>query len=148
MPPRCFCRQRGFTRTADANPHMTILGAIIAGGKSSRMGQDKALMDFHGRPLISAVAERIRPQVDWLIFNANGDAARFANLGCEVVPDRYDTGTPLSGLHAALSFGAEQGFDAVLTVPCDTPFLPDGSGGAAETRFPGHRGIRRGRSII
>jgi molybdenum cofactor guanylyltransferase len=103
---------------------MQILGAIIAGGKSSRMGQDKALMDFNGRPLISAVAERIRPQVDWLIFNANGDATRFQTLGCEVVSDRYDTHTPLSGLHAALGFAKEQGFDAVLTVPCDTPFLP------------------------
>jgi len=103
---------------------MQILGVIIAGGKSSRMGQDKALMDFHGKKLISVVAERIRPQVDWLVFNANGDATRFQTLGCEVVPDRYDAGTPLSGLHAALSFGAEEGFDAVLTVPCDTPFLP------------------------
>ena len=103
---------------------MQILGAIIAGGKSSRMGRDKALMDFQGRPLISVVAERLRPQVDWLVFNANGDATRFAHLGCEVVPDRYDMHTPLAGLHAALTFGAEQGFDAVLTAPCDTPFLP------------------------
>jgi molybdenum cofactor guanylyltransferase len=103
---------------------MQILGAIIAGGKSSRMGQEKALLDFHGKPLISVVAERIRPQVDWLVFNANGDTTRFQTLGCEVVSDRYDTGTPLSGLHASLSFAAEQGFDAVLTTPCDTPFLP------------------------
>lgn len=103
---------------------MQILGVIIAGGKSSRMGQDKALLDFRGQPLINVVAERIRPQVDWLIVNANGDATRFSNLGCEVVSDRYETHTPLSGLHAALHFAGEQGFDAALTVPCDTPFLP------------------------
>jgi molybdenum cofactor guanylyltransferase len=81
-------------------------------------------MDFHGRPLILEVAARLNPQVDGLIVNANGDAARFRDLGFAVVPDRYDIGTPLAGMHAALSYGSEQGFDAVLTAPCDTPFLP------------------------
>ncbi|MBG1233716.1 molybdenum cofactor guanylyltransferase [Aestuariivirga litoralis] len=103
---------------------MKILGAIIAGGKSSRMGQEKALMEFRGRPLIAEVAARLGAQVDALVINANGDATRFQTLGLDVVPDRYETHSPLAGLHAALSCGAEQGFDAVLTVPCDGPFLP------------------------
>ncbi len=50
---------------------MRVLGAIIAGGKSSRMGQDKALMVWRGKALIERVIERLEPQVDELVINAN-----------------------------------------------------------------------------
>jgi molybdenum cofactor guanylyltransferase len=100
---------------------MRVLGCIIAGGKSSRMGQDKALMPWRGQRLIDHVAGRLRGQVDYFVINANKDQASF---GDEVISDRLETGTPLAGLHAALSHAREQGFDAVLSVPCDTPLLP------------------------
>jgi molybdopterin-guanine dinucleotide biosynthesis protein A len=67
---------------------MKILGAIIAGGKSSRMGQDKALMPFCGKPLIAHVVLRLGPQVDALVINANSSPLSRR----EKVADRPDEG--------------------------------------------------------
>ncbi|MEO9168496.1 MAG: molybdenum cofactor guanylyltransferase [Aestuariivirga sp.] len=100
---------------------MKVLGAIIAGGKSSRMGQDKAFIEWRGKNLLTHVIERLSPQVDVLIINSNADPARFA---LPVMADQIETGTPVAGLHAALTYASEHGFDAVLTSPCDTPLLP------------------------
>ena len=105
---------------------MKILGAIIAGGKSGRMGgQEKAFLELGGRTLISHIVQRLRPQVDQIIINANGDAARFHTMGLHVVADQIESGgTPLAGLEAVLSHAAARGFDALISVPSDTPFLP------------------------
>jgi molybdenum cofactor guanylyltransferase len=102
---------------------MRILGAIIAGGKSTRMGGcEKSFLDLEGATLLDRTVSRLRFQVNEIVVNANGEAARFA---LPVVPDVLaDVGTPLAGLHAALAHGAEQGFHAVVTVPSDAPFLP------------------------
>ena len=100
---------------------MKVLGCIIAGGKSSRMGQEKAFIQWRGIALIDHVIARLQPQVNELIINANGDASRFA---LKVVADQIELGTPLAGLHAALTYADENGFDAVLSTPCDTPLLP------------------------
>lgn len=104
---------------------MRVLGAVIAGGRSRRMGgQEKSFLPLGGVPLLERVISRIAPQVEDVIINANGDASRFARFGRSVVPDVLTTGTPLAGLHAALRHGQRLGFDAVLTVPSDAPFLP------------------------
>lgn len=106
---------------------MKIAAVIIAGGTSSRMGgREKAFLDLGGIPLLQHVIERIRPQVEAIVINANGDLTRFSQFGRPVVADEFtDVTTPLSGLHAALRFAVANGFDAVLSVPSDTPFLPD-----------------------
>ena len=62
-------------------------GVVLAGGRSTRMGVDKALAPLAGRPLVAHVAARFAPQVDALFLNANGDAARFASLRCAIVAD-------------------------------------------------------------
>lgn len=105
---------------------MKILGAIIAGGRSSRMGgREKAFLELDGVALIERVSSRIGFQVHEVVINANGDPSRFARLECVVIADLLeDVTTPLAGLHAALAFGADDGFDAVLTVPSDCPLLP------------------------
>lgn len=104
---------------------MRILGAVIAGGQSRRMEhREKAFAALGGVTLLERVISRIAPQVDSVIINANGDATRFAGFGRQVIADRLETGTPLAGLHAAVAHGRAEGFDAVLTVPSDTPFLP------------------------
>ncbi len=105
---------------------MKLLGVIIAGGRSSRMaGREKAFLHLGGIALLERVASRISFQVNRVVINANGDAGRFKQFGRDVIPDQInELQTPLAGLHAALHYGAENGFDAVLTVPCDTPFLP------------------------
>src|SRR5215204_117404 len=109
-------------------PHRTmkIIGAIIAGGQSRRMGgREKAFLELAGKPVILHVIEQFEPQVDQLVINANGEPARFSEFGLDVVPDVLTAlTTPLAGLHAALKFTKSAAADVLVTVPSDTPFLP------------------------
>ncbi|MEI7598645.1 MAG: molybdenum cofactor guanylyltransferase [Aestuariivirga sp.] len=104
---------------------MRVCAVIVAGGRSSRMGREKALELLRGRTVIDWIITRLSVQTDAIVLNANGDAGRFARLGLSIINDlRGDIGTPLAGLHAALVFAKNNGFDAVLTAPSDAPFLP------------------------
>lgn len=87
------------------------------------MGADKALVPLAGRPLIAHVLDRLEPQVDRVLISANGDAARFAGFGCQVVSDATPQG-PLSGVLAALTLAADSGATHLVSTPVDTPFLP------------------------
>jgi molybdopterin-guanine dinucleotide biosynthesis protein A len=100
-----------------------ITGVVLAGGLGRRMGGvDKGLQLLNGRPLVSHVIERLAPQVDELLINANQNGERYASFGHRVVPDQIpDFAGPLAGLHAALSAAA---YPLVATAPCDSPFLP------------------------
>ncbi|MBL9049043.1 MAG: molybdenum cofactor guanylyltransferase [Tabrizicola sp.] len=103
---------------------MRIFGVILAGGEGRRMGgADKALLPLAGRPLIGHVLDRLEPQVERVLISANGDAARFAAFGCDVLPDTVAQG-PLSGIHAALVRAAALGATHLVSTPVDTPFLP------------------------
>jgi len=105
-----------------------ILGVILAGGLSRRMGGgDKALLPLGGGSMLLRVAARLMPQVDAMILNANGPADRFAGLGLPVVPDSIaDFPGPLAGILAAMEWTARKYPDVshVLSVAADTPFLP------------------------
>ena len=92
--------------------------AIQAGGKSSRMGQDKALMPFQGVPLIQYVLGRLAPLADEIIVTTNNpDAYRF--LDVPLYPDiRPDRGA-LGGLYTALVSAKN---DLVAVIACDMPF--------------------------
>jgi molybdenum cofactor guanylyltransferase len=104
---------------------MRIAGMILAGGRSSRMGRDKALIPLQGRPLVAHVISRLAPQVEKLAINANGDLARFSAFDLPVRADSAsDRPGPLAGIAAALTFARELGADAVAVVPADAPFLP------------------------
>jgi len=105
---------------------MTIACAIIAGGRSSRMGgEEKAFKPVGGKTVLDRIIARIKPQVDILAINANGDSRRFSYTGLAVFPDRLtDSATPLAGVHASLAWARDHGHDRLLTVPADTPFLP------------------------
>lgn len=100
-----------------------ICGAILAGGRGQRMGAaDKGLLPFLGRPLISHVIERLRPQVGSIIVSANRHPDGYAQWGFPVVSDR-DRGFagPLAGIARVLE---EVTAPYVLVAPCDMPFLP------------------------
>lgn len=104
---------------------MSLAGVIIAGGQSSRMGAEKALIEIGGRPIIEHVVTVLAPFCEVVIVNANGDPARFAHLGLPVVPDVIEgRASPLAGLHAGLTWVQAQGFEQVVTAASDTPFLP------------------------
>lgn len=101
-------------------------GLILAGGMSRRMGGgDKALGDLAGRPLLTHVIERLSPQLPALALNANGDPARFAGFGLDVIPDPLPGHPgPLAGVLAAMGWARARGAAWVLTAPGDTPWLP------------------------
>lgn len=102
---------------------MSITGIILAGGKSRRMGGiDKGLMDFLGKPMVAHVLQRLAPQVDEVLINANREADRYAVFGPPVVQDDIaGFAGPLAGLHKGMRVAAHP---YVLTVPCDSPLLP------------------------
>ena len=99
---------------------------VLAGGRSSRMGGgDKCLMPLDGRPLLAHVLDRIRPQASSILINSNSDPALFGAFGvsvrCDVMQGRLG---PLAGLLTGLVWAKETSATHLLTVPCDTPFLP------------------------
>jgi molybdopterin-guanine dinucleotide biosynthesis protein A len=100
-----------------------ITGVVLAGGQGRRMGGvDKGWVEMDGRPLVAWVLERLAPQVAGVVINANQNLDRYAALGHPVVPDAVGGfAGPLAGLHAALGVASTPW---VVTVPCDSPFLP------------------------
>jgi len=100
-----------------------ITGLVLAGGQGRRMGGvDKGLQPLRGRPMVEWVLERLAPQVDEVIVNANANVERYGAFGHRVVGDAIGGfAGPLAGLHAGLAAAAHP---LLVTVPCDSPFLP------------------------
>src|SRR5215208_4813868 len=91
---------------------------IQAGGQSSRMGEDKALKTFLGRPLIQRVIERVTSIADELIVTTNRpEEYRFLDM--RLVPDLKPGRGALGGLYTAIASAAHP---MVAVVACDMPF--------------------------
>ena len=105
-------------------PSERVTGIVLAGGKGSRMGGvDKGLQLLRGKPMVEWVLARITPQVSEIIINANQNVPLYAKYGHRVVSDQIGGyAGPLAGLHAGLNIAKHP---IVVTVPCDSPFLPD-----------------------
>jgi molybdopterin-guanine dinucleotide biosynthesis protein A len=101
--------------------HTPLSAAVLAGGKSSRMGQDKALLPLvaGGPPLLSLVLDRLREVADDVCVVAN-EGGRYERFGARVVPDREQGIGALGGIYSAL---LEATHDYCLIVACDMPFL-------------------------
>ncbi len=98
------------------------IGVILAGGKSSRMGADKATILLAGQPLIAHVMARLMPQVDTVAIVANSEPERFKSYRCPVIADSIaGFPGPLAGVHAAALHFPD---DDLVTVAVDLPFLP------------------------
>lgn len=97
---------------------MHITGAILAGGKSSRMGTNKALLELKGKTMIQHSIDAIESLCDELIISANTN--EYSHLNYLVVEDEIKNIGPIGGLHSALKTSKE---GLLLTVPCDTPFI-------------------------
>ncbi len=102
------------------------LGVLLAGGLARRMGGgDKPLKEIGGMTILDRAIGRLKPQVDALILNANGDPTRFAAWGLPVIADVVpDFPGPLAGVLAALDRAAELDFAWVVSASADSPFLP------------------------
>ena len=96
-----------------------IVGAVLAGGKSRRMGQNKALLPFHGKPLIQHTTElmqKIFSQVLVVCWNRR----QYKFLEIPTIVDKIPNCGPLGGIHTALS---EVNNRPVFVLACDLPFV-------------------------
>jgi molybdopterin-guanine dinucleotide biosynthesis protein A len=98
---------------------MRVLGAVLAGGQSTRFGSDKALAMLDGKTLIAHAVEALAGRADLVLVCGRP----WSDLAW--VEDRpTGGGGPLTGLNAALRFADQHGFDAVLCAPIDVYPLP------------------------
>ena len=106
----------------------TIVGVLLAGGQSRRMGGgDKCLLPLADKPLLAHVVERVSSQVDRMVLNANGDPKRFHAFGLPVTADPIEGfAGPLAGVLAGFRWAGRNAPEArwILTVAADTPFFP------------------------
>ena len=101
----------------------SVTGIVLAGGRGTRMnGVDKGLVELRGRPIISHIVEKLRPQVDAIVINANRNHQTYQTLtDTSVVADDIDGFLgPLAGMVTGMTACNSRW---VLTVPCDSPFL-------------------------
>jgi molybdopterin-guanine dinucleotide biosynthesis protein A len=105
---------------------MAAAGFVLAGGRSRRMGRDKAMLPYRGRPLIAHVAGTVEKALGKEAWFGSGPVAivgepdRYRNLGYRVLADIYQNCGPLGGIITALS---ESPADWNLVVACDMPNL-------------------------
>ena len=105
-----------------SDPTFPVSAVILAGGRATRMGgDDKGWVPLVGQPLIVHVLERLRPQVDEVLINANRSQARYQALAPVIGDGNDDFQGPLAGMQAGLTAARH---DWVLFVPCDGPALP------------------------
>ncbi|MBI2841546.1 MAG: molybdenum cofactor guanylyltransferase [Acidobacteria bacterium] len=90
---------------------------VLAGGMSSRMGQNKALLPIDGRPMIERIVDQLRPHFNQILVSAN-DPDRYSFLGLEIVTDRITGLGPLMGIACGL---ARSDYDLNFIVACDIP---------------------------
>lgn len=96
--------------------------AILAGGRSRRMGQDKALLELGGRPLLEHVIERAQPVADEIMLIAT-DRPEYGRFNLRVIPDRMPEVGSLGGIYTAV---AEATHPFCLVLACDMPFVNTG----------------------
>lgn len=97
---------------------MEAAGFVLAGGGSTRMGRDKALLPYRGRTLVEVIASAVQEAAGTAAII--GDPLRYAYAGCPVHADRIPGCGPIGGVFTALSVTAA---DWNLIVGCDMPML-------------------------
>ncbi len=111
--------------------------ALITGGRSSRMGADKAFLDWHGRPLWEVQLAKLRAAGAAEVLVCGRREQVFAGDGFRLIPDRREDLGPLSGLANALRAASH---DSALVLAVDMPFITTGLLGELvkmQTSFPG-----------
>ena len=104
------------------NSQTKVIGVILAGGLARRMNkQDKGLVSFKGRPMVSYAIAALAPLVDQIVINANRSSEQYRQFGWPVVADQTDNfDGPLAGVLAAMTHADA---DVLLIIPCDSPLI-------------------------
>ncbi len=104
------------------NSQTKVAGVILAGGRARRMNnQDKGLVKFKGRPMISYALAALAPVVDCVFINANRNIDQYRQFGWPVISDQTDSfDGPLAGVLSAM---VHADADVLLVMPCDSPLI-------------------------
>lgn len=111
------------------NALTSVVGVLLAGGRSSRFGADKALALYRGESLLYWAAARFSPCAAVIVcVRGDSPAADHARaLGLGVVEDYPASPSgPLSGIRAGLEWARAHGFGTIAVAPCDAPATPRG----------------------
>ena len=93
--------------------------AVLAGGQSKRMGQDKAFLEVGGRRVIERVLATVSPLTDDLFISTNSPE-QYAEFGLPLIADIYPDKAALGGIYSVIQAAR---YSSVLVVACDMPFL-------------------------
>jgi len=104
-------------------PKQQITAVILAGGLARRMsGQDKGLIEINGRAMIEHIITALTPQVGGILINANRNLDQYRRYAYPVIEDMMgEFFGPLVGMASGMQ---ASNTDYLLTVPCDSPFIP------------------------
>ena len=105
-----------------------ILGAILAGGKSKRMGKDKLFLELNNKKLIEHTIDKVKKYLKQVIIITNQNNEFFKKNNLTTVKDCIEGQLgPLVGILTAMKWAKENGnkYSWVATFPCDTPFFPE-----------------------
>ncbi len=104
------------------NSQTKVTGVILAGGLARRMNnQDKGLVNFKGRPMVSYALAALAPVVDCVFINANRNVDQYRQFGCPVISDQTDSfDGPLAGILSAMIHADA---DVLVVMPCDSPLI-------------------------
>lgn len=102
---------------------MSVTGIILAGGKSSRMGEDKSLVNLVDRPMIEYLIHTLkRAGISKIIINTNSPEA-FEKYKLPVCSDLIENKGPLAGIYSSLMMSDSE---ENVIIPCDSPFITSG----------------------
>ena len=105
-----------------------ILGAILAGGQSKRMGKDKLFIEFNNKKLIEHTIDKVKKYLKKVIIVTNQDNEFFSENNLTTVKDCIEGQLgPLVGILTAMKWAKENLSKCswIATFPCDTPFFPE-----------------------
>jgi molybdopterin-guanine dinucleotide biosynthesis protein A len=95
-----------------------VTGFVLAGGKSSRMGEDKSMMIWKGKRLIEYAIEALKPLCNKVIISSNVNQYQFT--GCETWPDLLPQQAPMIGIYSSLKYSDTEDN---LILSCDMPLI-------------------------
>lgn len=107
--------------------HLNLAGVVLAGGRSRRMGSDKASLDWEGRPMLTAVTGVLAQRCDPVLVAAPNTSAAYAELSdvedVDWITNEPAGGGPLGGLVAALEAAEAAGSPAAFVCATDMPLI-------------------------
>ncbi len=117
MPRDGLPGHRAMTAADNRLDDRAMTGAILAGGRSTRMGTNKALLPFDGQRIIEGLVGKLRPLFAEILVIAN-DPSAYADLGVPIWPDRIPEKGSLGGLYTAVHHSA---LPQAFCIACDMP---------------------------